>query len=783
MIDRLLGLTRVSWSDAEATLGWRYELPAYGWVLIVLGCLLLAAWSYSRLVGPRVVRFFLASMRAALLILAAVLLAGPMLVVNQEQVEPDTLIVLVDRSPSMQIRDMLTSQGGRAARISRDEALRSALDANQEAFTKEAIGPQRNVIWVGFDDRTFLFDSPDRLPDGDGNGTSLRTAIEQAMQRAAGQPISGIVLATDGRSPQQTGVDLVRKLNQQAINVFSVPLGAETTPLDLAVSQVDAPAKAFVNDMVPVTVWLDRYPADAPVNPSNITVRLVDEQTGQLLDERRGTSMSSKEPVRLRAQSKVVGPVKWRVELEYDAPDGLGELISENNTQQFALELIDRPLRVLYVEGYPRWEYRYLKNMMLREKSVECSVMLISADRTFAQEGDVPLTRLPQTAEEFLPYDVIVIGDLPADYFSVEQLGLIRDQVATHGTGLLWIGGEYNTPRTYDGTVLANMLPMKHAGSVARADPAIGTVIVKPTALADQLNVMRLVPFDRRGVKRDLWPADLPRLWWVQNIGALKPTAEVIAEGFNDHTTLGPVVSRMRYGAGQSLYVASDEIWRWRYARGDYYYQQFWTQLLRMLGRTRINQDNTRVQLTLSNRRVNLEQAVVVSVRISDAMLVKHELPSISVAVEQADVSTSDSRPLERLQLLPKSGSQSPGTANIREYQTIWRPMHPGRLRLKVTEPVLAELSVTQTVEVFPPNDEMRQPAPDLARLNWLAEQTGGQVVPVERIGEVNLLAPNRARRTPNDIREPLWNSYLTLIVIIFLLTAEWITRKVIRLV
>jgi len=82
------------------------------------------------------------------------------------------------------------------------------------------------------------------------------------------------------------------------------------------------------------------------------------------------------------------------------------------------------------------------------------------------------------------------------------------------------------------------------------------------------------------------WPEDLPPLHWVQQVGPLKPTAEVLAQA-QQATARGrplPLVMRMRYGSGQSVYVATDETWRWRYGRGELYFQQFWIQLLRMLG-------------------------------------------------------------------------------------------------------------------------------------------------------------------------------------------------------
>ncbi len=205
--------------------------------------------------------------------------------------------------------------------------------------------------------------------------------------------------------------------------------------------------------------------------------------------------------MRLAGRGTAVGEAQWRVELIYEAPapadsdaEAHRELITRNNQRDFTVELIDRPLRVLYVDGYPRWEYRYLKNLLIREKSIESSTLLLSADRDFAQEGDVPITRLPADAKELEPYDVIIIGDVPADYFTSQQIALLRDHVAVRGAALLWIGGSRNTPSSYAGTPLADLLPMRDPKAVHRLEAHEGQVRLHPTELARRLSVLALRP-------------------------------------------------------------------------------------------------------------------------------------------------------------------------------------------------------------------------------------------------------------------------------------------------
>jgi hypothetical protein len=764
-LDRLLGLSRVSAADPRAALDFQHPLPIWAWILIVLGALIVGGWSYRHLIGSRTARTSLSIVRAMLLVWVVVLIAGPMLVVARERIEKDWVIVLVDRSASMRIADV---DAGHAEAISREQQLARVLREHGDVFVDD----RKHVTWFGFDSGLFQI-APEQLPPADGQTTSLRTAIEQALSRSAGRPISGIVLLTDGRTAQDTGGDLVHRLGQHAAAVFPVPLGATRPVVDLAVAQVDAPRKAFVNDTVTVSVFLERYPDDAVIDPQTVRVRLIDPLTGRVLDEQSPVGADLAQPVHLTTESSLVGPATWRVEAQYDVEAARRELITENNHREVSLELVDRPIRTLFVEGYPRWEYRYLKNMLLRERSIESSVLLLSADREFAQEGDVAITRMPNTDEEIKPFDVIILGDVPAGYFTPEQLTLVREQVATLGAGLLWIGGPYHTPKSYDATDLDALLPMRRPAAVEPIGRGATPMHAHPTPLAEAMSLLWLrapdTPRDQR------WPDTLPALRWVQDLGDLKPTVERLAEvTIGDSAASAPLITHMHYGAGQVVYVATDELWRWRYGRGELYFEQVWMQLLRMLGRGRIQQNDQRVRLDVSHRRVPRDQAVVVSLHIDDPLLLDRALPRIQLRVE----SDGDDSARETIELRPVS--EQHGAAM--QYRAIWRPMHAGRLRLRVVEPALVDLGLSQVVEVIRPDDEMRHPAPDHARLAQLAEQTGGRMVAPDELDQLPSLLPNRAQRTADDLREPLWDSYLALMVVVLLLTIEWVGRKVIRL-
>ena len=819
----LLNVRVIPKGSESLRLAWEYPWAPWLWALLIIGAGLFAAWSYHNLVGRRTGRGMLASARLLLLLLVLVLISGPMLELPRETVERDWVIMLADRSASMTIKDandLVISPSGNLAvdqspngemaklpnasrRISRDEQLRQSLESQSPVL--KAIADQKHLVWMGFHSGAFNLateseplapgsaggdeSQPPRrilpnLDDPTGRRTNIEAALEQALQRAAARPVSGIVVMSDGRSEWPARV--LRRLQADKIPVYVVPLGSPEPLGDLAIRRVEAPRRAFVRDKVPVIVEVEGRGLDHAANASGgagpARVKLIDQQTSEVLDEQdidlsqlAGSESGDGLAVTLTAEPELAGEANWVAIVERDGASGSTEdLIPENNLRPMEIELIDRPLRVLYVDGYPRWEYRYVKNLLVREKTVESSVMLISADRDFAQEGNQPITRLPRSSEEFAAFDVIILGDVPATFFSPQQLDMIRAHVAERGAGLLWIAGPRSMPSSYAGTALADLLPMR--GSLKL--PAIGEqVTMAATALAERLGVLRLQTAvnDQSG-----WPTELAdpgtgwsRLFYAQRIepGLLKPAAEVLAQTVNAFGgTQLPLVINMRYGAGQSIYVATDEIWRWRYGRGELLHEQFWVQMIRMLGRESLITGGEPAQLDISPRRVEINQPMRIELRLLDSQLVSPQRTTVRVALENANGQRIGELELQRVE----------GTDD--RFAAVYLPDTPGDIRVKLDDASLGPaLRVQAPAEVFAPDDELQKPQTDHDLLRNLAESTGGRVLAPDEFADLSTL-PNRAVKTINPLTEPIWDSPLALILALVVLTMEWVGRKVLRL-
>ena len=269
-LDRLLSLGNLSASSEDVSLRFAMEPPLWAWVLIILGAGALAWWSYWRLTGALWSRLALASLRALLLILIAVLIAGPQLVKENPRTENDAVVVMLDRSASMTVADAPRSDSDRTTTTlqTRNEQLQQALAAAWPALREMAT--QREVILVDFDDRTREITPPTdgsapttALGEPTGARTLLGQGLEAALKRASTRPLAGVIILSDGRSADTPSRGLLAQLEARQTPVFVAPLGSAIPLPDVAIARIEAPAAAFLGDQVPIVVDVERRAHDA----------------------------------------------------------------------------------------------------------------------------------------------------------------------------------------------------------------------------------------------------------------------------------------------------------------------------------------------------------------------------------------------------------------------------------------------------------------------------------------------------------------------------------------
>lgn len=790
LFSRVFALRELGFGQDGVTVGFDRPLPTWGWALVVMGCIGLGWWGYRKLEGPKATRWSLALLRSVLLFILVVLALGPRLERVNERLEPDWVLVLVDRSVSMRVADAPHAIDGNP-RATRDQQVRTLLERHAPMFAD--LASDREMVWLGFDAAAFdlrarsAVDSgdagPPELPDANGRRTALGAAISGALTRAAARPLSAVVVLSDGRSIDEPSAAVLRRLVGERVPIHVVPLGSPQAATDVAIAQAVAPEAAFAGDQAPVNVRLDRR---GPASGSSGVLRLEDRLTGKVIDQVRIEADDERwqddvAEASLVAGELAAGEADWMVRFVSDTPD----LLSENDQANLRVRVVDRPLRVLYVDGGPRWERRYITSMLLREPSVRSSSLLLAARRSFIEEGNVTIGYPPTSDEEWAEYDVVVIGDVRSGLFSAEQLDQLREHVASRGAGLLWVGGTSNTPASWRGTPLEDLLPFRMdqgSGIATSSQP----VVLNRTPSGERLGVLRL------DETLSTWPEYLSdprtgwnRLWWWQRIeeDALKPTTEVLAR-FEPAEQAGaamPAVMTMPYGAGRVVYVATDELWRYRYARGEPLFERFYLPLVRMQARGRLARTGAEAALSVSPRPALVERPARIEVRLLDQSLVDRRLPSVRAQVRpiEEDGQTGMAQTLTL-------GVEDTGArrALSQGYAASWLPTEPGGYEIIVDEPLLAPLGLRIEVEVLADSDELRDPMADHDVLASLAERTGGRVFGMDTIGELPGVLPRREVVIAGQPQiEPLWDRPVVLILLLVLLAMEWVGRRLIRLI
>ena len=790
-IEALLDLDTLSLTD-NAAVTFANPMPAWVWALAIIAVFGVSVWSYTRLSGPRWPRLSLASLRTLLITAVLVLIAGPQLAERVDTVERDWVVVLVDRSASLAVADAPTPDG---QRITRDEQLRAALESAAPALA--VLAERREVLYLGFDrDARALAPGETEgggryeFEDADGLRTSFGAAFDEAVERTAARPVAGIVLISDGRASDDPTRAAWRALRAERVPVFTVPLGSPEPVGDLAIARVEAPPSAFVNDGVPVRVRVealgegDESDGGGGDGGGGFTLRLVNEETGEVIDERTVTGeefalAGGAEDFTLRAASGDAGDRRLTVEI---VPDG-EDLVPGNNAQDIAVAYTARDLRVLFIDGYPRWEQRYLRQLLIREGSIDASTLILAPDRRFLQEGDTLIDALPTDLEGWADYDVIMLGDVSPDVFTREQLESLREHVATRGAGLVIAGGPGAMPRAWFDSPLAELLPFNR--SAGAGTPIAGSALMAPTDAARRLALLRLNPPG----DPDPWPDELETadtgwslLRYVQRLEptALKPATRTLA---NAEPVLGgdptPAVLTMRFGAGRVVYVATDETWRWRFGRGETLFERIWVQLLRALGRERLERSGAPVVLRATPERATVAQPVRVAVELVDQVLIDRAGDAVRVTVRPEDAPNASSA------AAPVALTRDASTPGL--YTGVWTPSATGAFVLQLDAADAAALQVdgvgpAALVRVALPDDELRAPAADHDRLRAMATETDGVLLEPENLADLPTLLPNRERRQSFERTEPLWDTPLALIVILLLGGAEWIGRRLVRL-
>lgn len=805
-IEWLLGLDNIR-LGRDAPLALRWDLPFPAWTLMAL-TIAAVTWIvvvYRRERGSVFRRSIPAGIRTALVLLVVVMICRPSLVLQRNRTEPSQVVLALDASLSMANTDSyvdrtLLNAVMLGAGINHQDELRqrSRLDLVRAALIKNDASPLRrmfdhNGVQLCSFARTLeplgYYSTSDRLGEleqrihdvsADGTGTDLANAIQSIFARSSDRRLSAVVIATDGRATADSGLNrALETARDRQIPIFPIRIGSPAPLPDVILSQALTEENVFVDDYLTVEAHIT---SQGLATGQDTVVSLVDNETNRLLasQEVHLDAETSSVTVELRTKPSGVGLVRYRVEVKPLAT----EQVLGNNSKVVQVTVLKKKLHVLYVEGYPRYEYRYLKNALVREPTLEVSILLIEADERFIQEGTDPVRRFPETPEELRRYDVVLFGDVNpmGGWLSVAQMRMLLDFVGNEGGGFGLIAGERFAPQRFAGTELEKLIPVHIDASInTRSGRALTSGFAgRLTHEGRRGRLFRFLP-DREQNAR--YMAKLPELYWFASTDGPRAGASVLFEHPIASSLQGalPLVVTGRYGAGKLFFQATDDTWRWRRHTGELFHDTYWVHVIRELMRpSRVFQDR-RYTLRTDRRVYGYGDPVRVSVDLLDQRLLGQTSDKLSVAVTTTRSSVGiDSTDLPTSQVAARFTVHRLGPES-NAFEGSWIPRRPGGFTLSLPDIATRSDNAESTtmIQVELPDIEGQQREADHDALMLIAEVTGGRVLDLDELETAFVTLPDRSVQTPDDVVEPLWDSRLAFGLFVLLITMEWTLRKI----
>lgn len=771
-------MTDLSTTTSSVAFGLSVDTTWPGWIipLAAIALFVLTGWMY----GPSQ-RWSRQTMLLAFLRIVAVLsllfvLLQPTFIFSRDYKPRSTLTIAIDTTASMGRADVLAAGGRARTRLSavvsrladpKGSPLRRLLDTYDVQLA--AVG-ERVVSRLSLTGKAQWQEAAAWLnalkPDLE--RTDLASSVQQIL--AMSQPdqvAAGLVLISDGRrtagAPLSTTAE---QLAWQHCPAIAVAVGSDRPLPDLSLSEVEAPPRVFVNEPVAIRGRLDVVGVSQSVDAM---VKLIDPETGKALSQQSVTvSPDAAAPAGQFALMYRPDRASLR-RLLVKAESSLQEINLGNNASAVQVEATDARIRVLYVDDLARFEYRYLKNLLLREPMIVSSCLLLSADPEFPQEGTEPIQRFPATFDDLDSYDVVILGDLDPQvgWAGPQGLAHLARWVEQKGGGLAWLAGSRNSVEVWRNTPLGKLLPMRALHQPVATQPAIQPYrpVLTPEGLRSPIFLL-----DAQGdpsMPADELVRQLPPWQWAASVGPATPAAQTLAV----HPLLRtpdvvPVIVAGRYGAGRTFFCGGDDVWRWRRFRDIEPYRSFWLQTIRWLAGPRKLGAYRPVALEASPSMAVAGQPVNFSLRISDARLADDLPERMSLAIRSSDAAQS-----LWLQRVPNQAVYT-GTATVDRAGS-----YTAQAQVAAAPPATAGFTVR-----LPEAETADSPADPAALQQWVQATKGaggeGYMTEMDRLEQLASLPLPQAQVRTHVTEVRLWDNWLALAVVAGLFLTEWAWRR-----
>lgn len=682
-------------------------------------------------------------LQAAFASLVLFLLWRPGLEISALRSQQNMIAVLVDDSGSM-----LEAEGG----VSR-------LNAARQLLTDQILPQLRERFAV----KVYALSSGARpvagLEELAGSGTAsqIGESLAQLARETANLPLGGVLLVSDGADNRQAiPPELLAEVRARRVPVHTLGMGPTAMERDVEVEDVRVAARTYANAKLSAQVRIRQ--GGFAGRAARLTLKL----DGKVVANRE-LLLPEDGRVRIEEITFPAGDAGAKV-LEAGLEPVDGEQNLANNIRRQLINVDPEKPRILYVEGEPRWELKFIRRAMEDDQTIELVTMLRTTQNKIYRQGVRDGKELedgfPLRAEDLFGFSGIVIGTVEANWFTKPQLELIKRFVDERGGGLLMLGGRDGLgDGAYAVTPLEAMLPVSlPAGSNSFSRTPAKAFL---TARGEENLITRLN--DDPAENRKLW-GELPELADSQRVGDPRPGAAVLLEtGAANRRT--PLLATQRYGYGRTGVLATGGTWKWQMLRDhrDETHAIFWRQLLRWL----VTDAPRQVSTELSDQILFDRGSLSMTARVRDKKWAAVNDATVTARIAQPNGSTVEQR------LEPVSGQ--PG-----EYRLAAVAAAPGTY---VTEIVAmrGEEEIGRDAITFRREDGVAEAfgrTQNRALLQALSERTGGNYYTPDDASTIAAdMTYSEAGLTIRETRD-LWPMPVFFLVLLLLKAAEWVLRR-----
>ena len=724
----------------------RPTLVAVAVAAIVGGYALLSYRGVGRARGRD--RVMLVGLRLAILALVVFCLLRPALILKSAVPQQNFLGVLVDDSRSLQIAD-------------RDGRPRSG-------FVSDALGADRpllNALSKKFVLRFFRFSSTaDRLQSladlkYEGSTTRLGSALDRARDELSGLPLAGLVMVSDGADTSDTTLDeSIASLKARQIPVFTVGVGQEKFARDIQVTRVETPRSALKGTSLVVNVVLTQ------TGYAGAKVPLSVEDDGRIVGTQEVTLPADGESatVRVRFTASDAGARSFR----FRVPPQANEQVAQNNSREALIQVNDRAEKILYFEGEPRFEPKFVLRAVEDDKNLQVVLLQRTAENKYYRREvgsrEELIEGFPKTREELFDYRALILGSVEAASFSPEQLRMIADFVSKRGGGLLMLGGRRSFAEGgWTGTPVAEALPVLLD---TQPNVSFSELAVRPTRAGATSPVTQIADDESASQKR--WN-DLPPLTTVNPVHTVKPGATLLLSALDSKKQDQVVLASQRYGRGKAIALPVQDSWQWRMNPKlpvtDTTYATFWRRLARWL----VDDVPDKVMLTMTQDRVDPGQPMKLTAEVLDK-----EYNGINDARVVATVTSPSGKTTD----VPLEWT----VEHDGEYRSSVVPDEEGLYTIRLAATREAKELGTNTVYVraSAADSEYFDATMRAPLLKRIAEETGGRFYTATDVASLPEAISYSGRGVTVVEERDLWDMPAILLLLIAMTGGEWAYRR-----